>query len=101
MTKRFRLNEEDRLCILYDNRVLASVGFSEIEAEKIVNKLNEQQATIRRLQDLCGESDAENAKLRQEIKQLKEEEKLYAQEILRLNTLLKQYQSFKDLGGDY
>ena len=25
--------------------------------------LNEQQATIRKLQDLCGESDSENAKL--------------------------------------
>ena len=67
----------------------------------LLDLLNEQQATIRKLQDLCGESDSENAKLRQEIKKLKEEEKLYAQEILRLNELLKQYQSFKDLGGDY
>ena len=39
--------------------------------------------------------------LERENEKLKEEEKLYAQEILRLNTLLKQYQSFKDLGGDY
>ena len=56
--KRFRLNEEDRLCILYDNRVLAGVGFSEIEAEKIVDKLNEQQDTIitlkRRLEKING-----------------------------------------------
>ena len=67
----------------------------------LLKKIREQQATIKKLQDLCGESDSENAKLRQEIKKLKEEEKLYAQEILRLNELLKQYQSFKDLGGDY
>ena len=33
--------------------------------------LNEQQATIRKLQDLCGESDSENAKLRIENKKLK------------------------------
>ena len=71
---------------------------SEVE---MLEKINEQQSIISQLQDLCGESDGENAKLRQEIKKLQEEEKLYAQEILRLNELLKQYQSFKDLGGDY
>lgn len=69
--------------------------------EEIVDLLNEQQATIRRLQDLCGQSDGENAKLRMENKKLKEEEKLYAQEILRLNKLLKQYNFLKELGGDY
>ena len=37
--------------------------------------LNEQQATIRKLQDLCGKSDGENAKLRIENKRLKEENK--------------------------
>ena len=70
-------------------------------ALEVTKKLNEQQDTIFKLQDLCGESDSENAKLRQEIKKLKEEEKLYAQEILRLNTLLKQYQANQDLGGGY
>ena len=39
----------------------------------VVDKLNEQQATIRRLQDLCGKSDGENAKLRIENKRLQEE----------------------------
>ena len=71
------------------------------ENTRLHKKVDEQQATIRRLQDLCGESDGENAKLRQEIKKLKEEEKLYAQEILRLNELLKQYQANQDLGGGY
>ena len=33
--------------------------------------LNEQQSTIEQLQDLCGESDSENAKLRIENKKLK------------------------------
>jgi chromosome segregation ATPase len=73
----------------------------EYKVQKFKEKNDEQQATIRKLQDLCGESDSENAKLRQEIKKLKEEEKLYAQEILRLNTLLKQYQANQDLGGGY
>ena len=49
--QRFRLDEEDRLCIHYDNEILAYVGFSEIEAEKIVEKLNEQQATIQQLEE--------------------------------------------------
>ena len=38
--------------------------------------MNEQQATIRRLQDLCGKSDGENAKLRIENKKLQDEIKL-------------------------
>ena len=38
--------------------------------------LNEQQATIRKLQDLCGKSDGENMKLRIENKKLKEEIRL-------------------------
>ena len=43
---------------------------------EVVDLLNEQQATIRKLQDLCGESDGENAKLRIENKELQEEIKL-------------------------
>ena len=39
-------------------------------------KLNEQQATICKLQDLCGKSDYENAKLRLKNKELQEEIKL-------------------------
>ena len=38
--------------------------------------LNEQQATIRKLQDLCGKSDGENMKLRIENKRLCDEIKL-------------------------
>lgn len=44
--------------------------------KEIVDKLNEQQATIGQLQDLCGKSDSENAKLRIENKKLQEEIRL-------------------------
>ena len=70
--------------------------------------LNEQQDTIFKLQDLCGQSDYENAKLRQEIKELKaqlrekeEDEQLYANEIVKLNKEAKEVLDFKSLGGDY
>ena len=39
----------------------------------LIRLLNEQEATIRKLQDLCGESDGENAKLRIENKRLEKE----------------------------
>ena len=42
-------------------------------ALEVTKKLNEQQATIRKLQDLCGKSDGENMKLRIENKRLQEE----------------------------
>ena len=68
----------------------------------------EQQDTIRKLQDLCGESDYENAKLRIENKKLKaklkekeEDEQLYANEIVKLNKEAKEVLDFKSLGGDY
>ena len=44
-------------------------------------KIDEQQATIRKLQDLCGESDGENAKLRRENKKLKEENEQLRQQV--------------------
>ena len=79
-----------------------------MEYWQVVDLLNEQQATIRRLQDLCGESDSENAKLRIENKKLKaqlrekeEDEKLYANEILELRETNKEHIKFKSLGGDY
>ena len=45
-------------------------------ALQTTKRLNEQQATIKKLQDLCGESDGENAKLRIENKRLCDEIKL-------------------------
>ena len=105
-------------------------------ALNVTKKLNEQQAIIRKLQDLCGESDSENARLRLKSKELQEEikllkptnieqyeqiqklqeeneqlqaqlrekeedERLYANEIVKLNKEAKEVLDFKSLGGDY
>lgn len=40
--------------------------------EEVCEKLNEQQFTIEQLQDLCGDSDYENAQLRLENKKLQD-----------------------------
>ena len=79
-----------------------------LKYSEVVDLLNEQQATIEQLQDLCGESDSENAKLRIENKKLKaqlrekeEDEKLYANEILELRETNKEHIKFKSLGGNY
>ena len=61
--KRFGYGETDLFEWVEDNGEM-------ISTKECVNKLNEQQATIRRLQDLCGKSDGENAKLRIENKRL-------------------------------
>ena len=52
--------------------------------ESAVACLNEQQVTIRKLQDLCGESDGENAKLRIENKRLEEENEQLKQKLENL-----------------
>ena len=51
---------------IYDSKNDEVLNVNDVE-----HKLNEQQATIEQLQDLCGESDSENAKLRIENEQLK------------------------------
>ena len=57
----------------------------------LLDLLNEQQATIRKLQDLCGKSDGENAKLRIENKMLEKEVKLLKP------TNLEQYEQIQKL----
>lgn len=104
--KRFYLgNNDTTIC---DRSQGGSDGFNMLTIFKVVDLLNEQQATIKKLQDLCGESDGENAKLRIENKKLKaklrekeEDEKLYANEILELRETNKEHIKFKSLGGDY
>ena len=114
--KRFTIHKESKykeewyaypFCIKEDGEVVLETIPLSI-AEKVRDKLNEQQATIRKLQDLCGESDGENAKLRIENKKLKaklkekeEDEQLYANEILELRKTNEEWLQFKDLGGDY
>ena len=57
----------------------------EYKVQKFKEMNSEQQDTIRKLQDLCGESDSENAKLRIENKKLKEMNE-------QLKELLKNYE---------
>ena len=100
---RYELNfDEDKV-----NDVLDKGGAS-YDLKGCCELLNEQQATIRRLQDLCGKSDGENMKLRIENKKLKaklrekeQDEQLYANEILELREANKEFIQFKELGGDY
>jgi len=60
-------------------------------ALNVTKKLNEQQDTIFKLQDLCGKSDGENAKLRIENKMLEKEVKLLKP------TNLEQYEQIQKL----
>ena len=55
------------------SKLQANVEYLIDSKKELIEKIGEQQATIRKLQDLCGESDGENAKLRIENKKLKEE----------------------------
>ena len=106
------MSEKQVIVTLEDGfgRVQTSITTS-LSAPQLMDKImeiDEQQVTIRRLQDLCGESDGENAKLRIENKKLKaqlrekeEDEKLYANEILELRETNKEHIKFKSLGGNY
>ena len=58
---------------------------------KLVNELNYE---IERLQK-------ENEQLRQTIKEMQQDEQLYADEIVKLNKEAKEVLNFKTLGGDY
>lgn len=49
------------------------VGGGSYDLKGCCKVMNEQQNTISQLQDLCGESDGENAKLRIENKRLEKE----------------------------
>lgn len=55
----------DKYCIL------DKVQHKHLYLDEVCKKLNEQQAIIEQLQDLCGQSDGENAKLRIENKDLR------------------------------
>ena len=75
--KRFELSEYSTV---YRYSVIDNIQKGTLKANEIIillskqaEKIGEQQATIRRLQDLCGESDGENAKLRIENKRLQKE----------------------------
>ena len=63
----------------------------EYNLHELIDILMDQQATIRKLQDLCGKSDGENAKLRIENKMLEKEVKLLKP------TNLEQYEQIQKL----
>ena len=69
MSKRFQKTRiVDKWGGIYDSETDRVLDVNDVE-----HKLNEQQENIKQLQDLCGKSDYENAKLRIENKKLKEE----------------------------
>ena len=70
--QRFTIQESSGMYLhlpIFDNGVEMADG-------DVCILLNEQQDTIRKLQDICGESDSENARLRLKSKELQEEIKL-------------------------
>ena len=74
--KRFVLCKRGDVEYIEDNGCVQLYGF-----DVLCEMLNEQQATIRKLQDLCGESDSENAKLRIENKRLQAENEQLRKEL--------------------
>ena len=82
MTKRFIVESVMIDCLCEDEPRIAKVitdtkeTYSYEELYEVAELLNEKQATINELQDLCGKSDYENAKLRLKNKELQEEIKL-------------------------
>jgi chromosome segregation ATPase len=104
MQMRYELNfDEDKIIdieAIGDNGVLDLKDCCKIMNEQ-QDKITELEKNFEDLVDWSTEISKRNVLLDEKIGRLQEEEKLYAQEILRLNELLKQYQSFKDLGGDY
>lgn len=86
MNKRFKygrafpINSDDSLPVITDNENDKDY-FRMLD---LVDLLNEQQDTIFELQDLCGKSNGENAKLRIENKRLKEENEKLSEKNRRL-----------------
>ena len=64
--KRFVLCKKGDVEYIEDNGCVQLYGF-----DVLCEMLNEQEAIIRKLQDLCGKSDYENAKLREEVNLLR------------------------------
>ena len=76
MSKDIHKWTEGRYTLMFDEHtffVWDNEKEERMTALEVTKKLNEQQATIEQLQDLCGESDGENAKLRIENKRLQKE----------------------------
>ena len=85
--KRFIVESVMIDCLCEDEPRIAKVitdtdeTYSYEDLYEVAELLNEQQTTIRRLQDLCGKSDGENAKLRIENKRLQAENEQLRKEL--------------------
>ena len=84
--KRFTLMEN---IYAYDGRVIS---------EYVLD--NEKRLTFEEVVDLLNQLNDENEQLRQQLQEKQEEEKLYANEIVKLNKEVKDNQ-FLRLGNDY
>ena len=76
MSKDIHKWSDGRYTLMFDEHtffVFDNVKEERMTALKVTKKLNEQQDTIFKLQDLCGKSDGENMKLRIENKRLEKE----------------------------
>jgi cell shape-determining protein MreC len=89
--KRFELSEYSTV---YRYSVIDNIQKGTLKANEIIillskqaDKIDEQQATIN--------------ELKAQLKQKEQEERLYANEILKLNKEAKEVLDFKSLGGDY
>lgn len=71
---RYTLMFDEHTFFVFDN-----VKEERMTALETTKRLNKQQDTIFKLQDLCGKSDGENAKLRIENKQLRKQIQNYEQ----------------------
>lgn len=82
MSKDIHKWSDGRYTLMFDEHtffVWDNVKEERMTALNVTKRLNEQQDTIFKLQDLCGESDGENMQLRIKNKQLEQEkEKLIA-----------------------
>ena len=101
--KRFVPNEEESYESCWDNQEQDVLWLSEMI--DLLNNLYDENKQlkernahnfVRKIQLM-----KENEELRQTIKEMKSDEKLYANEIVKLNKEAKEVLNFKELGGDY
>ena len=90
---RYTLMFDEHTFFVFDNE-----KEKQMTALQVTKKLNEQQATISQLQDLCGKSDGENAKLRIENK---EQQATIEKQELRLQQLEEILELSENLNKSY
>ena len=94
MSKDIHKWTDGRYTLMFDEHtffVFDNVKEERMTALEVTKKLNEQQDNIFKLQDLCGKSDGENAKLRIKNKMLEKEVNLLKP------TNIKQYEQIQKL----